>query len=51
MSTTPQPDSSSPDAESAPTDLSDDELAAASGGGAPLAGSGFEDISVGAVIF
>lgn len=51
MSSTPQPDPSTPDVETAATDLSDDELAAASGGGTPLAGSGFEDVSVGAVIF
>jgi hypothetical protein len=51
VNATPQPTSSPSDDQTTPVDLSDEELDAASGGGAPLTGSGFEDLSVGAVVF
>jgi hypothetical protein len=51
VNATPHPTSSPSDDQTTPVDLSDEELDAASGGGAPLAGSGFDDLTVGAVIF
>ena len=51
VNATPQPTSSPSDDQTTPVEMSDEELEAASGAGAPLAGSGFEDLSVGAVVF